>query len=1000
MRTKDRTATCFSHPATPGTANDSEQAVWHTWHMRCYERSLDGSPQESFLRQITVVVFLLIAAQSAADSPNLTLKSGTVEPVVHPDQTVEASERHSARGVSVVSFRLPDTFIMERRSNSGDTRVSVAGKTHAVGAVRIEDRTVLVRLAGKAPRSLTVTVTALSHRADRVHPAQVATFLVGGCRTAPTNRKLVERWHDTLATWFEMRGRGPFYSFAGARLRHLEGKFRPAVPGRRERRSELGELMSLYTGMTSVEEALQADRGLMVRAEDAKARTIPVANVQAVPVATHPWEAMIKELGQSPQIEPLAAMVPDDVLYLHFHDLRSAVKLASDAEEWLAPMARLLEWRAGKEQLGRRYEEQLMLERSGLSRTLGHLAAKGVAVVVGDPFLRDGSDVAILFHIKNETLLLTSLARYELAARGRHHDLKKTSYTLGDITVENFRTPSRQVDQHRARLDDVLVVANSRVAIQRLVDVQTGKRRALKDSGDFRYFRAKYPFAKANEDGFVFISDAFVGRAVSPATRILQARRMSAQADLRTVDYATLLHGHLTGKRATSLTKLVKSGALAKAELAHADGTQITLDPAGGASSPTWGTARALVPLSELTLTTVSPAEKKAYDRFRETYQRYWRTFIDPIGLRIRRTDGGKTIAVDGTMMPLIQSSEYNELIQLVGDSRVRAPTLSDAGAFTFAVGEQSQLRRQLGGMAGWMGVGDARFGWLGSWISLGARPSATMWDAAILAHSIPQIITSGGRLRFDAQVAMDTLNRSPLFLMAHVRNPMALATTLAAVRAWFEGAMPNGVMHWGQGKAHRGVSSVTVRADLTEDEAAGSFTLHYAVCESVLVVALTWDTLTWSIDQILDDRGPKRDGKRQAHLQLALNNEHTWTRRAMLGVLETLARQQQRAAIRDVETMVTGLRLTDLSEIKPLSLAYLSHEPGSVHGGGFRLTDGVVKHSLYGSEVRPVVPEIPLKGEITRVIEQLKAISASISFDGKTPRDRSLNVRLLWSRR
>ena len=54
---------------------------------------------------------------------------------------------------------------------------------------------------------------------------------------------------------------------------------------------------------------------------------------------------MVAELPGAPKpvVEPLAAYVPHDMLYVHFHDLRTLVRLAADLDELVTPLVRVLE---------------------------------------------------------------------------------------------------------------------------------------------------------------------------------------------------------------------------------------------------------------------------------------------------------------------------------------------------------------------------------------------------------------------------------------------------------------------------------------------------------------------------------------------------------------------------------------------------------------------------------------------------------------------------------
>ena len=67
-------------------------------------------------------------------------------------------------------------------------------------------------------------------------------------------------------------------------------------------RADIAELMDLYTGMTSVHEALQWDRNLRLDRTRPRDWSWSVRAIEGVPLPAHPWEQMIAELGRQPVV--------------------------------------------------------------------------------------------------------------------------------------------------------------------------------------------------------------------------------------------------------------------------------------------------------------------------------------------------------------------------------------------------------------------------------------------------------------------------------------------------------------------------------------------------------------------------------------------------------------------------------------------------------------------------------------------------------------------------
>ena len=84
------------------------------------------------------------------------------------------------------------------------------------------------------------------------------------------------------------------------------------------RRTDLGSLMATTTGMVSLQEGLQHDRGLWVRADD-RERTVAIADLEPPDLRRHDWATMQAALPTTePPAEPFAAAAPADFWYMRF----------------------------------------------------------------------------------------------------------------------------------------------------------------------------------------------------------------------------------------------------------------------------------------------------------------------------------------------------------------------------------------------------------------------------------------------------------------------------------------------------------------------------------------------------------------------------------------------------------------------------------------------------------------------------------------------------------
>lgn len=960
-------------------------------------------------------------AQPPDPGPALTARTGRPEAKKGADITVTASAHEVKGGHVIIAAPLPqDIGSQLNPSMTPDLRALLPASARGMAVVEPPTNAapmgqLLVRLVGtEPPATLDLTLAELPDRWGRflARPWTLRTVKIEAIAKSPARKDLEPTFWVNLASFFERwdtqgwGSRAPFAGFAQGRAARLgggTGAAADAIPVR-DRSGDVAETMSLYTGMTSIQEALQADRGLRLRGAPGP-RDIPIADLKPVPLAAHPWDAMMTKLGKQPVMEPMASVVPARMMYLHFKDLRVAVQLANDLSTWLQPAAELIEGNTGTSRMAERYERQLVVERTGLAEKLGHLASDGTAFIAGDPFFREGTDVAILFKVKNRTLLTTALAGFEASARARRSDLGDSTYEISGHTVRRLSTPDREYDQHRVELGDILILANSRATIEALVAVADKKEKSLAESGDFKTFRTMDPFGP-DEDGYAFLSDDFVAHAISPATKVLASRRMLAGADLRTVGYAALLHGWLEGET-PSLEGLVKAGYLAQEELKHQDGTPILLATTGP-SSTTWGRLGAMTPLSELRVDTVTAEEKQAFEDFARTYQDYWRGTIDPVGIRIKRSADGKALSLDGRMLPLIANTEYDSILETVGMARIDAQVMPSGIRWMFGIGDKASARRELDGLGRMMGRSDLEFGWLGTWVEVGALDRSGLWDLVLLDNTLPQP-EGEDSFRWSDPKTFEAISRLPLWAGAHVKSQLGLAATLTAIKATVSMAAPDLVV-FDDGGTYRDVSVVTIKPSAkgaSMERGLDKLALHYATPADRIVVSLDRPTLEAAIDAALDGKGPKAleptatEGA-QAMLTVGNPSAESWLGKAVLGLLEREARDAFRGAYRDAEVLLRGLPgVAPGSEAwDQAALGFLGSIPASAHGGTFTMEGPLVAHSLYGSEASPAFPVVPVEGSpVTELARSLESVSFGIAFEGEGD-FRGLRAKVSWSRR
>jgi hypothetical protein len=136
------------------------------------------------------------------------------------------------------------------------------------------------------------------------------------------------------------------------------------------------------------------------------------------------------------------------------------------------------------------------------------------------------------------------------------------------------------------------------------------------------------------------------------------------------IGHAALMYRTERGGTAKSLEELQRAdccpGTYNKDDLVCPDGGTYTMSADGmhGVCSH-HGHARHLVPCCETPLAWVYPDEAREYERFRNEYNNYWRTYFDPIALRIQVTP--ERYRVETIVLPLINNSIYTGLARMLG---------------------------------------------------------------------------------------------------------------------------------------------------------------------------------------------------------------------------------------------------------------------------------------------------------------------------------------------
>ncbi|MDP7205738.1 MAG: hypothetical protein QGH11_09230, partial [Pirellulaceae bacterium] len=469
--------------------------------------------------------------------------------------------------------------------------------------------------------------------------------------------------------------------------------------------------------------------------------------------------------------------VPDDQHVLFFNDFASMIAVMDEAKQNGATILGLGQMQSEDAGSQARYEFQLGLSLNGTVRLLGPQVIRSVAVTGGDLYLRTGTDIAILFEAVNTQALQALLLAQISAQVGTYQGVMAQQGMVSEVPYQGFSSPDRVVSSYVASLGNAVVVTNSLVQMQRLVEASQQKRPSIDELDEYTFFRDRYPLGREGQSGLLVLSDKTIRRWCGPHWRIATSRRTRALAAM-------------TDLQAENLDKLV-AGEVEPGMIesdAHFDQVGQLRLTSSGVVSDRYGSLAFQTPIIEMEMYKVSPEEKQLYERWRRGYQGNWSNFFDPIAVEFSVQED--RLAADVTVMPLIDNSDYNELIGLSRGAEL-ADDDGDRHAealvhFVLALNTESEFMKQNLSMARSLApqIQVDPLAWLGDYVTIYADQS-DFWQE--LADTDPD---SWGRF-------IEThIGRLPVAVGVDVKSGLKLTLFLTGVRAFINEAAP-GMTVW-----------------------------------------------------------------------------------------------------------------------------------------------------------------------------------------------------------
>ncbi len=642
-----------------------------------------------------------------------------------------------------------------------------------------------------------------------------------------------------------------------------------------------------------------------------------------------------------------------------------------------------------------------------LSKTLGPLVIKGIALTGNDAYLREGSDLAVIFEVTQRKLFLAAVQPFLAEARKKFGDrLKENKLNYHDVEIESFVTPLREVSLHRASIDDMVIYANSPVGIRRIIDTHQGRGKRLADALDFQYMRTTFCADDADEDGFAFLSDAFIRNLVGPASKIKERRRLEALVSLHMLTHGAMYTAWESGKDPISGATLMQVSGLKREELPMPDGKPAFWDTERlAAVSEAYNTIHFATPLIELPIDKVTPTEAGEYERFRLEYLGLWRQFFDPIGMRLSMKEG--KVRLDTYILPLIENTRYNELRRITGQKTVRfdPASLSSKTLMHYVMRLNSNVKERpsLIGVYSRPGEDTERIAlsllvWamdpVGDWFLIRFDDSPVYEKLLALALRADE----GKEVEFDDVARL--VWSLPVAVGVDIRNPLVFAGTLATLRTSVQMSLP-GALTWApMEKSYKGVSIVRVQATKVgramvsqewgdrrkrkNDEFLP--TLYYAMIDGGFYLTLNEEMM----HSLIDGATAKRDGKGAIEVASSLYvspGAADQTKPLLRRLLERQTYHQARTSLPIWYALYrTGIVPEEATseQAREAAYRYLGFVPVSPDGTGYRYDrkyDEVVSER-HGSFRKPTLHTTTAEtSPLNFLLDQLRSVRADLRF-------------------
>ncbi|MEX2317825.1 MAG: hypothetical protein WD669_11775 [Pirellulales bacterium] len=314
-------------------------------------------------------------------------------------------------------------------------------------------------------------------------------------------------------------------------------------------------------------------------------------------------------------IEPIAGRVPQECFYMRFGNFTNYLWFRDFMRKWQGDLGNMIILESVSHDNRERLQQQLALRESQIARVMGPTVINDVAVIGLDAYMRDGAAMGILFHAKNIGLLSRNITGGRSEALQKNSDATETKVDIAGHEVSYLSTPDGRLRSYYATDGDYLLVSRSRRLVERFYETAAGNG-SLAATAQFQSTRTQMPLDR-EDTIFLYLSAEFFEHLASPPYRVELDRRLRSIGEMRSLQMARLA-ARTEGRDARTVDELVAADLLPAGFGQHPDGSQLQETDAGWRDSLR-GMSGSLVPVADMQVDKITPAEAQRYAAFRRT---------------------------------------------------------------------------------------------------------------------------------------------------------------------------------------------------------------------------------------------------------------------------------------------------------------------------------------------------------------------------------------------